>query len=88
MHKRITGKVRESLWTKLTIGAARDGLKGEETLSEGPEWKCSKCGSGDFRKRHMNLRGSMGTTGLLDCEEVTAYFCNRCGYVEFYSGKR
>jgi hypothetical protein len=36
----------------------------------------------------LNLRGSMGTTGLLDSEEVTAYFCNRCGYVGFYSGKR
>jgi predicted nucleic-acid-binding Zn-ribbon protein len=57
-------------------------------LSEKTEWKCYKCESDDFRKRHMNLRGSMGTTGLLNSEEATAYFCNRCGYVEFYSGKR
>lgn len=57
-------------------------------MSGKAEWKCSKCGSDDFRKRRMNLRGTMGTTGFLDSEEVTAYFCNKCGYIEFYSGKR
>jgi len=51
------------------------------------EWKCSKCGSKEFRKRTLRLRGSMGT-GLLDSEEVTLYFCGECGYIEFYAGKR
>jgi predicted nucleic-acid-binding Zn-ribbon protein len=48
------------------------------------EWKCTKCGSREFRKKHLKLRGSLGTTGFLDAEEVTAYFCNECGYIEFY----
>lgn len=46
------------------------------------EWKCSKCGSTEFRKRSLNL---LGTTGLRDHEKVTAYICNKCGYVEFYA---
>jgi len=48
------------------------------------EWKCVKCGSNEFRKRRLRLRGNMGSTGFLDAEEVTAYFCNKCGYIEFY----
>jgi predicted nucleic-acid-binding Zn-ribbon protein len=42
-----------------------------------------KCGSNEFRKRHLKLRGIMGT-GLLDAEEVAIYVCNKCGYIEFY----
>jgi len=47
------------------------------------EWECVKCGSNEFRKRHLKLRGIMGT-GLLDAEEVAIYVCNKCGYIEFY----
>jgi len=46
------------------------------------EWKCSKCGSTEFRKRSLNI---LGTTGLRDHEKVTGYICNKCGYVEFYA---
>jgi len=52
------------------------------------EWKCAKCGSVNHRKKHINFRGSMGTTGFLDATEVTAYICDGCGYIEFYEGKR
>jgi len=48
------------------------------------EWKCAKCGSNEFRKRHLRLRGNMGSTGLLDAEEVASYFCNKYGYIELY----
>jgi predicted nucleic-acid-binding Zn-ribbon protein len=54
----------------------------------GEEWKCPKCGSSSYRKRELRLRGIIGTTGLLDSEQVTAYVCNACGYIEFYEGKR
>lgn len=52
------------------------------------EWKCAKCGSGEHEKKHLNFRGSMGMTGLLDATEVTAYVCKGCGYIELYEGKR
>jgi len=48
------------------------------------EWKCVKCGSTEFKKRNLKLRGIMGTAGSLDAEEVTIYVCKKCGYVEFY----
>jgi len=51
-------------------------------------WKCVKCGSNDFRKKRLKLRGDMGSTGFLDAEEVTAYFCKTCGYIEFYVNKK
>ncbi len=53
-------------------------------MGENSERKCLKCGSNKFRTRSLILRGSMGTTGLLDSEKVTAYICDECGYVEFY----
>jgi len=56
-------------------------------MSETDEWKCGKCGSNEFRKRNLILRGIMGTTGLLDGEAVTAFFCKKCGYIEFYARK-
>jgi predicted nucleic-acid-binding Zn-ribbon protein len=43
-----------------------------------------KCGSNEFRRRNLMLRGIMGSAGLLDCEDVTIYICNKCGYIEFY----
>ena len=48
-------------------------------------WKCAKCGSSEFRKRELKLRGEMGLTGLLDAEKVTAYVCTKCGYIELYA---
>jgi predicted nucleic-acid-binding Zn-ribbon protein len=48
------------------------------------EWKCVKCGSNEFRKRNLMLRGIMGSAGWLDGEDVTIYVCNKCGYIEFY----
>ena len=56
-------------------------------MSETDERKCGKCGSNEFRKRNLRLRGIMGSAGLLDSEKVTAYFCKKCGYVEFYERK-
>jgi predicted nucleic-acid-binding Zn-ribbon protein len=52
------------------------------------EWVCIKCGSKGFRRRQLRLRGDMGATGFLDAEEVTAYICDECGYMEFYSYRK
>jgi len=52
------------------------------------KWECAKCGSKESRKRHLKLRGEMGVTGFLDAEEVTAYFCNKCGYIELYAYRK
>jgi len=52
------------------------------------KWECAKCRSKEFRKRHLKLRGEMGVTDFLDAEEVTAYFCNKCGYIEFYADRK
>lgn len=48
------------------------------------EWTCVKYGSSELRKRNLELRGIMGSAGLLDAEDVTIYVCNKCGYIEFY----
>ena len=58
-------------------------------VNEKNEWKCAKCDSNQFQKRHVLLSGNKSVLlGIRDSDMATAYTCNKCDYMELYVGLR